>query len=179
MVSFSRRRALFSLIVALVVLVGVLVMARIIGQRAARVLDPLTVSEIDAPAATSAVCAALIAAMPTELAGSPRRVLTDPVDGVLAWGDPAVTVRCGIADPVELTCSSALQAVTVDGKTVQWLPVPGADATTYFAVDRSVRVAATIPDGAPPAVIQELTATVATAPAQQVCTNGHLNPTLG
>jgi hypothetical protein len=67
----------------------------------------------------------------------------------------------------------------VDG--VAWLPLSGGGDTSYFVVDRSVRVALTIPD--------EVTSTgpwqdaskliAATLPARDICASGALQPADG
>ena len=89
---------------------------------------------------------------------------------VAAWGDPPVVLRCGIPTPAELTCSAPVQVV--DG--VTWLPLTGQGATTYLVVDRSVRVALTVPDTVTSTgPWQEISKTVARAlPARAICVGG-------
>ena len=44
---------------------------------------------------------------------------------------------------------------------VTWLPLSGSGATTYLAVDRPVRVALTVPDGASTGPWQEMSTIIA------------------
>lgn len=59
---------------------------------------------IDAPSLSAdqaAACAEFLKAAPDTLAGEVRRsVLPDDAPGA-AWGDPAITVTCGVAAPAE------------------------------------------------------------------------------
>lgn len=137
---------------------------------------PLPIAVVGQPDADTASCRTLMPALPQRLANGPRRTLVGQTDGVAAWGDPAVILRCGLETPAELTCSSAL--TLVDG--VSWLQLPGQGVgdTTYLAADRSVRIAVTIPDGSGTGVIQQVSETVgATLPARPVCNGGLLLPT--
>jgi len=139
----------------------------------ADVRDPLAVSAVDAPAATSAPCATLLAALPDPLGTLPRRKLAQGDDpqlaGVAAWGEPAVILRCGLPTPAELTCSAAVQVV--DG--VAWLPLHGSGVTTYLVVDRPVRVALTVPDGTGTGPWQELSKIIGQhLPQRPICVNG-------
>jgi hypothetical protein len=138
---------------------------------------PLPVSTVDQPAATSAACRRLMPVLPAALGALTRRTLEGGGPGVAAWGDPPTILRCGLASPLELTCSS--QLTQING--VSWLQLPtepGLDVTTYIAADRSVRIALTVPDSAgsgPLALISDTVA--ATLPARPVCDNGTLLPT--
>jgi hypothetical protein len=134
--------------ISLAAIIGVIVLAAVVNsQPVTDVTDPLPVSSIDAPGASTAACASLTTVLPDSLGGLQRRQLVQGDDpllaGVAAWGEPAVILRCGVPTPQELTCSSPVQVV--DG--VAWLPIPGSGGTTYLAVDRPVRVALTVPDG--------------------------------
>ena len=63
--------------------------------------------EVDAPAADdlaaprAEACEALLADLPATLDGQPRRELTDPDVLAVAWGDPAIVLRCGGPPPAE------------------------------------------------------------------------------
>ena len=134
---------------------------------------PLAVPVVLQTGATSTGCAALDAALPDSLDNRPRRTLVVPEAGVGAWGDPPAVLRCGITDPAELTCSSAL--TVLNG--VAWLPLAGDGATTYVAVDRAQRIALTVPDEVGIGVVQALSNTVRTVlPERPVCVQGVLNP---
>ena len=87
-----------------------------------------------------------------------------------AWGEPAAVLRCGVPTPAELTCTAALQEV--DG--VAWLPVSTGPDTTYFLVDRSVRVALTVPGSVSTTGPWQAASTLiaATLPEREVCRGG-------
>ena len=177
----------------LIAIVVVVVLAGRIGSEPATdPTAPLALGEVGAPGAATPACAALMADLPTVLGGLDRRELvgspvtsggTDIPDGtqdggisdiqagaVAAWGDPPVVLRCGIPTPAELTCSAPVQVV--DG--VTWLPVSGQGATTFLVVDRSVRVALTVPDSVTSTgPWQELSKTIARAlPPRAICAAG-------
>jgi hypothetical protein len=114
--------------------------------------SPLAVVPVDAPAATDPGCAALLAALPPELAADAGPLATRPLvepapPGVRAWvaSPRPVVLRCGLPRPVELTPTAAL--LEING--VRWLPLrdPGVarDMITYVAVDRPVYVVFTTP----------------------------------
>jgi hypothetical protein len=133
---------------------------------------PLAVATVDAPAATSPSCAALLAGLDGDLpAGSatlPRRPLADPAPaGVRAWAaDPVpVVLRCGLPRPAELTPTSAL--LEVNG--VRWLTITDGPLATSVAVDRPVYVAFTAPVGIGSGPLQAVSDAVRTTlPAQPV-----------
>jgi hypothetical protein len=167
-------RLVAAITVSLLAIVGVIVLASVVNSRPVTdITDPLPVSSVDAPGATTAACTSLIAALPDPLAALPRRQLVQGDDpllaGVAAWGEPAVVLRCGVPTPQELTCSSPVQVV--DG--VAWLPIPGSGGTTYLAVDRPVRVALTVPDGVSTGPWQEMSKIIgSTLTERPICTDG-------
>ena len=72
--------------VSVLAVVGVIVGARIVSNRPdTSVDDPLALSAVEAPGATTPACAALTAALPAELAGLPRRQIEhgDVLDGTV------------------------------------------------------------------------------------------------
>jgi hypothetical protein len=160
-------RWLLGIALALPVLLvaGVLVAAAVI--RAHRPA-PLVLAAVPAPAAESADCAGLLAALPAQLdAGAagdfPRRELATPAPaGAAAWGEPAVVLRCGLDRPAELTVTSRL----LDVSGVQVL---GVDSGDWVVVDRPVYVAISLPVNAGTGPIQQLTEVIAqTLPAREV-----------
>jgi hypothetical protein len=161
--------------VAVLAVVAVIVAANIVSSRPTTSADdPLALSSVEAPGATTPGCTSLTAALPDTLGGLPRRTIQHGEDpslaGVAAWGEPAVVLRCGVPTPAELTCMAALQEV--DG--VAWLPLSTGGDTTYFLVDRTVRVALTVP-GAVTSTgpWQEASKLIAaTLPERDVCRDG-------
>ncbi len=177
-----RWRLIAAITLPLVAIVVVIVLASVVRSRPdSSVNDPLPVSSVDAPGAASPACAALAAALPEQLGGLQRRQLVQGDDpqlaGVAAWGEPAVVMRCGLPTPQELTCSATIQQVDQ----VAWLPLTGSGATTYLAVDRSVRVALTIPDTETnTGPWQQMSQIIgSTLPARPICENGVPMPVTG
>ena len=127
----------------------------------------LALPPVAAPAASSAPCGLLVAALPAEVTSGqtklPRRDLTVPAPpGVVAWGDAEhdpVVLRCGLDRPVELTPTAEL--LEVSG--VKWLRIPGTDTDTWVVVDRPVYIALTVPAGSGSGPLQDASAAVRSA----------------
>ncbi len=94
------------------------------------------------PAAESA-CARVIGELPLRLDGQdPRRVATDPASPfVVAWGDPAIVLRCGVPRPGQLVPGAEIYGVSG----VDFLAVQGDGATTWTVIDRAVYVDVRVP----------------------------------
>jgi hypothetical protein len=86
-------------------------------------------------------CARLVAALPQELDGRGRRATSPVSDLVVAWGSPAVVLRCGVPAPT----TDAGDHLTVDG--VSWL-TPGAVRGTvvWTTTGRTTSVELSVPD---------------------------------
>ncbi|HEU0086697.1 MAG TPA: DUF3515 domain-containing protein [Pseudonocardiaceae bacterium] len=162
-----------ALALPVVLVAGVLIAAAVLrGQRPA----PLHLAAIAAPAASSAECTRLLAAVPAQLDGGlGRRELAAPApSGTVAWGDPAVVLRCGLPRPAQLTATSRL----LDVSRVQFLELPDLESrsgpntqgsSTWVAVDRSVYVVVTLPAQAGSGPLQHLAEVIAQAlPARAV-----------
>jgi hypothetical protein len=104
---------------------------------------------VTAPTPSPAViepCAQVLSALPVQLDGlNPRKVAPAPDSGapVVAWGDPAIVLQCGVTRPKELTEGSSALVVAVNN--VNWLPVTASNSTTFIAIDRAVYIAVTVP----------------------------------
>ncbi len=76
-------------------------------------------------------------------------------------------MRCGLPRPPEFDQASPLSVV--DG--VQWFEISGAsqgiEASTWYAVDRGVYVALTVPNGSGPTPLQDASAAVSEALPQK------------
>ena len=125
---------------------------------------PVAVPAAPAPQAESAACRALMDALPQRLGDYRRAALEQPEPvGAAAWrtgrgGDPVV-LRCGLDRPAEFVVGSPIQVVD----RVQWFQVRSdqqsagdAGRSTWYAVDRGVYVALTLPTGSGPTPIQRL-----------------------
>lgn len=99
------------------------------------------------PAAARA-CGQLAEQLPGQLstAGHRRRVAPDSLL-TAAWGDPPVSLRCGVPAPVALGPTSAL--VTVDG--IDWLPEELTAGYLMTTVGRVANVEITVPAAVGPA----------------------------
>lgn len=161
-----RSPALIAAAVALpVALVAGIVAAAIVANRNPA-LDPVALGPVPAPAAGSAECTALLENLPDQVGDFGRAELVDPApEGAAAWQSAdaqEIVLRCGLDRPAEFDAASALQVVD----DVQWLEIPGGegvDASTWFAVDRGVYVALTVPHGLGPTPLQDASAAVSGA----------------
>lgn len=163
-------RAVFiaALGIALAAVVGVLVIAATRTPAA----TPVPIAAAPAPQAESPDCDRLMDALPDQLGDYRRATAVEPVPaGAAAWqdepGGEPVILRCGLDRPADFVVGTPVQVV--DG--VQWFRVsdPSGTLTSWFAVDRAVYVALTLPEGSGPTPIQEITRAIektlpATAP---------------
>jgi Protein of unknown function (DUF3515) len=126
--------------------------------------QPVAVADFPAPHAGDAACRALAGALPQRLGDYQRAPVAQPAPpGAAAWrsgpdGDP-VLLRCGLDRPGDFVVGSPLQVVD----RVQWFEVRSeqqsagdAGRSTWYAVDRPVYVALTLPAGSGPTPIQQL-----------------------
>ncbi|MGH3961909.1 MAG: DUF3515 domain-containing protein [Pseudonocardiaceae bacterium] len=149
--------------VALVV--GVLIVA---AQVRGRPQIPLELAGVPAPAADSADCMRLLAALPEELDGGEqgtlqRRQLAIPAPaGAAAWGEPPVVLRCGLDRPRDLTATSRLLAISG----VQFFELPHPGTSTWVAVDRSVYVVVDLSPVTGSGALQQVATVIANTLAQ-------------
>jgi hypothetical protein len=140
---------------------------------------PVAISAVPAPRAESTECRSLTAALPAQLGDYHRAATADPTPaGAAAWQRDddieAVILRCGLDRPDDFVVGTAVQQVDA----VQWYRVGEAGVgnervgeagagqervgegdsgrTTWFAVDRPVYVAVTLPAGSGATPIQQL-----------------------
>ena len=69
------------------------------------------------PASTGRACADFVKSLPATVDGAARRAVTPTDSGTAAWGDPAITLRCGVPVPPAAPGTSLLAVNGVD-----WLP---------------------------------------------------------
>lgn len=80
-------------------------------SQAAVIIEP-------APAASDPVCAQVLRATPQELGGAEMRSTT--AQAARAWGDPAITFRCGVPVPGRTT-DRCITVTGSDGQSVDWV----------------------------------------------------------
>lgn len=120
---------------------------------------PVAVDPPAPPAGQAAACAAFGAALPAELETVGERRDVDPDSPyTAAYGDPAMSVRCGVPAPAALSETSVL--VTVDG--IDWFPEQLTAGWVMTTVDLAARVEIVVPDtqGPAPSVAADLTPTI-------------------
>jgi Protein of unknown function (DUF3515) len=158
-----------ALIAALVLAVGVVVVVLAIAATRHH-SAPVVVAAVPAPHAQDAACHTLVDALPQRLGDYTRAALVQPAPvGAAAWqpagtGDPIV-LRCGLDRPADFVVGSPLQQVD----RVQWFQVSGDQRSTWYAVDRGIYVALTLPAGSGPTPIQQLSELIdRTMPARPI-----------
>lgn len=87
------------------------------------------------------MCSALIAALPARVMGQQKRAIEPPDVAAAAWGDPPITLRCGVTTPAAY--SPGAQLLVVNG--VQWLPETLSDGVRFTTIGRTAQVEVTVP----------------------------------
>lgn len=152
--------AVLATVIALPVALTVGVVVAAVMASRTPVLEPVALGTVPAPAAESADCGRLLSILPNDLDDFARAPLVDPAPaGAAAWQAEAVepvVLRCGLDRPVEFDQAARLDVVNG----VQWFQVDGAEqgleASTWYAVDRTVYIALTVPDGVGPTPLQAI-----------------------
>lgn len=113
--------------------------------------DPSAGPAVPAPDARQAgPCRALHRALPDVLDGRKRRTAEPVSDFTALWGDPAITLRCGVARPKILTPGTehynpGADSADLDG--VTWLPERQPDGSVRCTtVQREAWVEVTLPE---------------------------------
>lgn len=144
-VSTPRYLLVLSTVLAILLIVVVIVAAKITMDK--KVYAPVAMGPVDAPEASSQVCADFVAALPRDLDRFRSVEVRDPApDGVAAYRDSSgaeLSVRCGVNVPDQYT---VLSPVFTSGD-ARWTAVsdatPGSDLRTWYAVGGSPAVAVT------------------------------------
>lgn len=79
-----------------------------------------------APTASAPQCAEVLRVLPEELSGAERRSTNS--QATAAWGDPAITLRCGVTPPGPTT-DRCISVTGADGATVDWVMTPLGETT--------------------------------------------------
>jgi Protein of unknown function (DUF3515) len=146
------------------------------------VLSPVTVSAPRSNAAAASACEKVIERLPVTLDGlRPRTVhgSSAQVDTtyVVAWGDPAVILSCGVARPVQLAPGSTAQLFQLgqDDHNCLVLATHTKTTTIFTVVDRAAYVAIEVPlkiTKDPTALLAALVAAALPAVCQAQSTSG-------
>jgi hypothetical protein len=92
-------------------------------------------------AAAQRACRDLVSALPTELGDLPARPVDSPSPYVAAWGEPAITLRCGVARPPSFIATADVQQING----VSWFAERRGSTTAWTVVDRPVYVEVLVP----------------------------------
>ena len=152
------------LIAAIVVAVGAVVAILVVAvlRQSPPEEQAVAIVSVPAPEADSPDCRTLADALPDQLGDYQRAPAAEPAPaGTAAWrntpdGEPVI-LRCGLDRPAEFVVGTPLQVVDA----VQWFEVSDAGRSTWFAVDRPVYVALTLPQGSGPSPIQDISKLIA------------------
>ena len=157
-----------AIVVAAGAIIGVLVVAAL--RQSPPEQRSVAIASVPAPKADSAECRALLDALPQQLGDYRRVAAAEPAPaGVAAWqataaGEPVI-LRCGLDRPAEFVIGSPIQVV----EPVAWFELADQGRSTWFAVDRPVYVALTLPQGSGPTPIQTISEVIAKSlPAKQI-----------
>ncbi|WP_258037045.1 MULTISPECIES: DUF3515 domain-containing protein [unclassified Streptomyces] len=100
-------------------------------------------------------CDAVLAALPERVEDEESREVPGDAEYVAAWGDPAITLRCGVERPAALTPGSETYRPTSDAiqvNDVSWLLEQQADGYRFTTTERTVYVEVEVPGAYAPEV---------------------------
>ena len=147
-----------AVVVAAGAIIGILVFAAL--RQSPPGQQTVAIASVPAPKGDSAECRALLDALPEQLGDYRRAPAAEPAPpGAAAWtadGEPVI-LRCGLDRPAEFVVGSPIQVVDA----VQWFELADQGRSTWFAVDRPVYVALTLPQASGPTPIQEISDVIA------------------
>ena len=184
-----RRAALIATAVTLpLVLVFALVIAHITGETGGApkssssspsVLPAVTLAAPPLAAANATPCAKVLEQLPVSVDGLVPRVVHPHPDTpfVVAWGNPAVILRCGVERPSSLHAGSAAQFFPGGNpKAGPWYDITrSGDANVWTTVDRAVYISIEVPAKYAVAPVVALSTAIAAAlPA--VCSTDPTTP---
>ncbi len=110
-------------------------------------------------AAQQRACQELISALPTDLGDLPARPVDSPSPYVAAWGEPAVTLRCGVPRPPSFIATADVQQING----VTWFAERRGSTTAWVVVDRPVYVEVLAPAADASAPVARLSTAVTAA----------------
>jgi hypothetical protein len=163
-----RTAALWATVIAVpvAVLVGVLIFTQVIRHaepgaepRAAATTPaavpstPVTMAAPKLSARAAEVCLAVTSQLPTKLRDLPARRVTAGPEQNAAYGEPPITVACGVTAPTMCaTLGQAGDCVPLDTELLNmnrvcWYAKQGAAANVFTTMDREQAVQVTVPTG--------------------------------
>jgi hypothetical protein len=101
---------------------------------------PVTMAAPKLSERATTVCRAVLSQLPTTVRDLPQRPVTAGPEQNAAYGDPAVTVTCGVPQP-----KVAPESVVLTMNRVCWYNEQHGDATVWTTIGREVPVAVTVP----------------------------------
>ena len=163
----TRRAALWATVVAVpvAVLVGLLAFAQFrpavepaaapAASASAPVAVPATPVEMAAPKLSgraAEVCLAVTSQLPTQVRDLPARKVSAGPEQNAAYGEPPLTVACGVAQPQMCEKLGETGCVPLDTELlimnrVCWYAQQSGGAATFTTMDREVAVRVTVPAG--------------------------------
>ena len=87
------------------------------------------------------ICSDLIAHTPNVVDGKKRREIAHPSPYAAAWGDPAITLTCGVAKPTALNAAS--ECFVVNG--VGWFSEQQANGYRFTTIGRKAYAQVIVP----------------------------------
>ncbi|MEQ4204609.1 DUF3515 domain-containing protein [Actinopolymorpha sp. B17G11] len=108
---------------------------------------PVSVEPPEPSGAAKGACRALIDDLPANVGGGKARRVEPPEALAAAWGDPPITLRCGVARPEALTPTS--ECFEING--VGWYAEKATRGTIFTTVGRATYVEVAVPEAYDPA----------------------------
>ncbi|NBV89942.1 MAG: DUF3515 domain-containing protein [Actinobacteria bacterium] len=103
--------------------------------------NKIAISAPTPDASTSAVCKNALADLPELVADQKRRTVEDSSGLTAGWGDPVITLRCGVEKPAELKPTSSL--VTVNS--IDWFAQELTNGMRFTSINTKVYVEVSVP----------------------------------
>jgi hypothetical protein len=115
------------------------------GTPAPSALPPVSAIAPPANPATAGACTKLLTALPVQLGELAPRIVHPEPDSpfVVAWGDPAVVLRCGVARPNGLSAGSSKFVLVVNG--VNFFESKQGTTRLFTSIDRSAYTEVDVP----------------------------------
>lgn len=87
------------------------------------------------------ICAHFLGRVPMKVADKSKRDVNGDSALTAAWGNPAITLRCGVSEPANMTPASQLVSVNE----IDWFPQELSAGWRFTSTNTSVRVEVSVP----------------------------------